>query len=314
MDDDTLLAVIHRGRPATVGEIAALAHLDPTQVGAAVDRLQARGVLEVRDGRIDYRHPADWAAQAAAASRADVRARVADGLGDLERIVTALPGMLRHFAVGEVSTDLVPVTIRHGEHASEDLWFDTAQHDSGTLDAVLPAIERFLATSPERRERFGRALAAKDTVRVIVPTSSLGDPAARDRMDRYTRAGLAFRSMQTPPSWFWVDGDQVSMPFEWGEGRPTSVLGIRNAALADLTRAYFAEIWQRADPPAGGEPAWTPLLRLMRQGITLETASRTLGINPRTGRRRVAAAMEHYGVATLFALGVACRTDLEHSG
>ena len=57
--------------------------------------------------------------------------------------------------------------------------------------------------------------------------------------------------------------------------------------------------------------AWTPLLTLMRKGITLETASRMIGVNPRTGRRRVAAAMDHYGVSTLFALGVAWAADAD---
>ena len=52
----------------------------------------------------------------------------------------------------------------------------------------------------------------------------------------------------------------------------------------------------------------------MRQGVTLDSASRTLGVNPRTGRRRIAAAMEHYGVSTLFALGVAWSADAERVG
>jgi len=47
----------------------------------------------------------------------------------------------------------------------------------------------------------------------------------------------------------------------------------------------------------------------MRQGVTLDAASRRLGINPRTGRRRIAAAMEQYGVSTLFALGAAWAAD-----
>ena len=37
-------------------------------------------------------------------------------------------------------------------------------------------------------------------------------------------------------------------------------------------------------------------------------------VNPRTGRRRIAAAMEHYGVSTLFALGVAWSADAERVG
>lgn len=43
--------------------------------------------------------------------------------------------------------------------------------------------------------------------------------------------------------------------------------------------------------------------------MTLDAASRSLGITPRTGRRRIAAAMDRYGVATLFALGAAWAQD-----
>lgn len=86
-------------------------------------------------------------------------------------------------------------------------------------------------------------------------------------------------------------------------------LGLQSAALGAMALSYFESLWQRADPAEGVETAWSPLQTLMRQGVTLDTASRRLGINPRTGRRRVAAAMEHYGVSTLFALGVAWSAD-----
>jgi hypothetical protein len=119
------------------------------------------------------------------------------------------------------------------------------------------------------------------------------------------------RSMERPPSWFWVDGDQLAVPYEWGEGSPTSVLGLRNGALAALAADYFDTLWRGSTDVEGAMRAWTPLLRLMRQGATLDSASRILGINPRTGRRRVSAAMEHYGVSTLFALGVAWSADAD---
>ena len=51
----------------------------------------------------------------------------------------------------------------------------------------------------------------------------------------------------------------------------------------------------------------------MRRGLTLDAASRQIGVNPRTGRRRIAAAMSHYGVSTLFALGAAWAADGAHT-
>jgi len=78
-----------------------------------------------------------------------------------------------------------------------------------------------------------------------------------------------------------------------------------------MVSAYFATLWEAATPSRPTAEPWVPLLTLMRRGITLETASRLVGVNPRTGRRRIAQAMEHYGVSTLFALGVAWAADAD---
>jgi hypothetical protein len=72
-----------------------------------------------------------------------------------------------------------------------------------------------------------------------------------------------------------------------------------------MVRAYFDELWRRASPVGVDAQPWTSILRLMQQGYTLAGASNQLGINARTGRRRVAAAMEHYNAPTLFALSAA---------
>jgi hypothetical protein len=314
MDDETLLAVIYRGRPATIGDVATLAHLSSGEASEAVERLRRRGMLGGQGDNLSYLHPAAWAAETVSAHSAELRRSARDVLADMEQIVADLPGMLRHWSVGEASADLVPVLTRHGPNASEDLWFDTARHDSGTLHAVIPEVGRFLSSGDERVVQFVRALAGKEAVRVIVPTSAVDDPVAVERMQRYGSSGVEYRLLDDPPSWFWVDGDQLAVPFEWGEGRPTSVLGVRNAALAAMALDYFENLWQRADPVGPTGRSWTPLLRLMRQGITLETASRMVGVNPRTGRRRVAAAMTHYGVSTLFALGVAWAADSDRAG
>jgi hypothetical protein len=309
MNDETLLAVIYRGRPSTIGDLATLAHLDAEEALAAVEGFRERGLLGGEGEELAYSHPASWAADTVSARSDELRRTSREALAEMEKIVKDLPGLLRHWSVGEASDDPVPVIIRHGPRASEDLWYDTVSHDTGVLHALLPEVDRFLVSSPERSMKFGRALAGKDAVKVIMPTWAGDNPVAVQSMVHYRAAGVDYRLLDNPPSWFWVDGDHLAVPFEWGESRPTSVLGVRNAALAGLARNYFEILWEKSTPALPAENPWTPLLVLMRQGITLDTASRRLGINPRTGRRRIASAMEHYRVSTLFALGVAWAAD-----
>ncbi|QHC57856.1 hypothetical protein [Rathayibacter sp. VKM Ac-2760] len=301
MRDDGLIAALHRGRPRTIEDAAELTHLDPAEVRAGVERLRGEGLLAGEGDVIDYVPPADWAARAVSQHAATAGSAL-DGIAS---IVGDLQALLGAWSVGASADDLVPTLLRHGPHASEDLWFDLVRRDSGTLMAVLPDVARFLDPPTERAVRFGRALAAKDRVRVIIPAEGVHDPRVIARIEAYQQAGVEYRLLETMPSWFWIDGDYLAVPFERGEARPTSVLGLHHAALAGLVTTCFEELWRQATPFGATDKPWTPLLRLMQQGVTLETASHKLGINPRTGRRRVSAAMEHYGVSTLFALGAA---------
>ncbi|MDY0913830.1 hypothetical protein [Rathayibacter festucae] len=305
MRDDSLIAALHRGRPRTIAAAAELIHLPPAEVRAAVDRFRGLGLLTGEGEEIGYVPPADWASEAVTRHTATLRRATLDALDGIDRLVADLPSLLGAWSVGAATEDLVPTLLRHGTHASEDLWFDLVRSDSGTLVAVLPDVQRFLDPPTERSMRFGQALAAKDRVRVVIPAESVRDPRVLARIEVYQEAGVEYRLLETMPSWFWVDGEYLAVPFEWGEVRPTSVLGVRHEALAGLVSAYFEELWRRALPVDAAERSWTPLLRLMRTGVTLETASHRLGINPRTGRRRISAAMEHYGAPTLFALGAA---------
>ena len=309
MSDESLLALAHRGRPATIAELATLSHIPMGEVTESVQRLRDRGQLGGHGGDIAYTNPADWAAETVATHAADLRHTASDLLGEMERIVAALPRMLDHWSIGQTSADPMPVVTRHGPRASEDTWFDLGRRDVGVLDAVLPDITRFLTSPPERVMRFSEAFRSKDAVRVILSTSSVDDPGVDQLLVAFTAAGMEYRFMDDPPSWFWADGDQLAVPFEWGEPRPTSVVSVRNAALAGMISAYFESLWQSATPSAPSAQPWTPLLTLMRKGMTLDTASRVVGVNPRTGRRRIAQAMSHYGVSTLFALGVAWAGD-----
>lgn len=311
MRDDSLLALAYRGRPATTAELATLSHLPIADAEAAVARLRDRGQLGGRDDHLTYANPADWAAESVAARAADLRDTARNLLGEIERVVAELPRMIDHWSIGQTSSDPMPYVTRHGPRASEDVWFELGRRDTGTLDAVLPDISRFLTSGDERVRRFSEAFRSKDAVRVILPTAVADDPTMAQLLVAFTAAGMEYRFLDDPPSWFWVDGDQLAVPYEWGEGRPTSVVSVRNGALAGMISAYFASLWRLAIPAVPTAAPWTPLLALMRKGMTLDTASRQIGVHPRTGRRRVAQAMSHYGVSTLFALGVAWAADAD---
>jgi hypothetical protein len=314
VDDRGLLELIYRSRPSTVAGLAAVSHLDEAEVSARVARLEEQGALSVRDGVIACRHPASGTARVVEAQPRAVRESSVSATAQIEALVAELPSMLRHWSVGEASGDLAPVFARHGPHAAEDLWYDTSLESTGTAWAVLPNVERYLRNDPARAARFGEAFARKQSVRALLPKSAMADDRLVAMAQGYAAFGVEFRVLDDLPSWFWIDGETLALPFEWGEDWPTSVLGVRNAALAALGRSLFEQLWRRSESIGVAVYPWTPLLRLMRQGVTLDSASRTLGVNPRTGRRRIAAAMEHYGVSTLFALGVAWSADAERVG
>ena len=309
MDDKALLELIYRSRPETVAELATTAHADEGETADAVVRLARSGAVSVRDGSIAYSTPAAWTADVVERDVRAMRQATDDAASRIEAIVGDLPALLRHWAVGEASGDLVPIFVRHGPHAAEDLWYDIARDGSDTAWAALPDLGRFLQSDPARASRFAEVFAGKKSVRALVPRSMAEDDRLVAIAARYAAVGVEFRLLDNLPSWFWIDGEVLAVPVEWGEGWPASVIGVRSAALAELGRSLFRELWRRGEPIGGVEQPWAPLLTLMKQGVTLDAASHRLGINPRTGRRRVAAAMEQYGVSTLFALGVAWAAD-----
>lgn len=307
--DRELLELIYRSRPETVAELATTAHAEPGETADAVARLALEGAITVRDGMIAYATPAMWTADVVEREVRAMREAVDGFASRIEARVADLPALLRHWAVGEASGDLVPVFVRHGPQAAEDLWYDIAGEASDTAWGAYPDLGRYLQTDPARASRFAEMFAGKRSVRALVPRSVAEDARLVAIAERYAAVGVEFRVLDDIPSWFWIDGEVLALPIEWGEGWPSSVVGVRSASLAELGRSLFRELWRRGEPMGGVDQPWEPLLALMKQGITLDAASRRLGINPRTGRRRVAAAMEQYGVSTLFALGVAWAGD-----
>jgi len=313
MGDDELLDLLHRERLADVKAVVARSGLDDGAVRAGLARLSAEGNLAIQDDVILLNAPVHAAAIAIERLLQQERAEAESRSARLGAIVDGLARRTSSWSFGEsIAQDRLVLQTAHGPHAAEDLWFAVQASrvgDGGRVHAVLTDLERYRASSPERSRSFARAMSTYSSVQAIIPVMPL-DERLLGMVRTFRDSGVEFRMLPDPPSWFWVDDEGVTgVPLEWGEKAPQSVLAVSSPVIAGLARAYFEELWQQGMPVDADSGGYGVLLHRMRRGMTLDAASRSLGITPRTGRRRIAAAMERYGVATLFALGAAWAQD-----
>ena len=173
----------------------------------------------------------------------------------IEALVADLPALLRHWAVGEASGDAVPVFVRHGPQAAEDLWYDIAREQSDTAWAVLPDLgalpaDRSHALQPVRGGVRGPTISASPRP----PFDGRRPPARRDR--RALRGGRGGVPASRRPSQLVLDRRRrARLPIEWGEGWPASVSVCGSAPVAELGRSLFLELWRRAEPIGGSRGA-----------------------------------------------------------
>jgi hypothetical protein len=189
-----------------------------------------------------------------------------------------------------------------------DLWHQVlSKRELRRTDVVLPDASRLHVADPEMQAAWHGVVGREgNSARVIASMADASDPRAAERVTEELAAGVDIRISADPVSWFWVaDREIVALPLTWGEPWPTSAIALRSPAVAGLAQWVFDELWALAVPIREEPASWDPLLRLMTRGATLEAASHALGISDRTGRRRIADAMDHYRVGNLFALGVA---------
>src|SRR5690606_27268151 len=99
----------------------------------------------------------------------------------------------------------------------------------------------------------------------------------------------------------------------WGDPWPTSVFATNDPAVVTLIRWLYDRLWAEATPVISETREWDPLLALMSRGATLEAAAHAVGISARTGRRRINAALEHFRVDGLFALGAAWQRSRQNA-
>ena len=303
-----LLAVALRTRVDRRDDLIGFTGFDPATVDAALASLEAAGFLSQTAGIITYRRPDVATADFTRGIVAELGVGITGTLERTRATLAALPGLLEAWQMGDSDENRLPIDVLHGPWAPADMWqLQYARGIPVTTIACMPDTSMMAAVKVEHMASFwqGRAGHPLD-VRLIMSVADATAPALQDRIAGELAAGVRIRMHPTPPSWFWVtDHDTVGLPLRWGEAWPSSVMAIQSPAVAAVLEWVYERVWDEAVPVADTDHSWEPLLELMDRGMTMESASLALGLAPRTGRRRVAQAMDHFGTRSLFALGAA---------
>ncbi|WP_193608490.1 hypothetical protein [Nocardioides lijunqiniae] len=310
-----LLGIGFRARAHTVSELAALAMREETAVRRDLEVLASDGYLAVQGDQVRYTAPDQVVADVVRRRSSDLSAEVLRRLADLAEVVGQLPALTRDWDTGGAGQQLADVEVFHGPEAVVELWHvKQAKEPSLRTDVVLPDASQLYVADPAMQRVWHEASQGEGRrARVLGSLADAIHPAAQERLAQELEAGVEIRLMAQPPSWFWItDESTVALPLVWGESWPTSVMSVRNRAVAGMASWMFERMWERAVPARAESAGWDPLLTLMNSGATLEAASRALGISERTGRRRLSEAMSHFGVGSMLELGVAWATARSH--
>lgn len=313
-----ILAVALRTRAATVGALSAIVERDATTVRAELARLDELGLVRLDGDTIHYLGPEVALGHAGRAQLNRLRTELGDRMAELDDLFGWLPTLIRQWEdYGPAADHYLRAEVYHGAEAVRHVWPLDPHATAGSIDIVLPDSSRFYVADSDAQAGWHEAITRNRLrVRVIGAVADVGHAAAQERIGRELAAGIQARMLPAPPSWFWImGGETVALPLSWGQAWPTSVVVVHSATVAGLLSWVFDQLWTTAVPLRIPDSGWDAILQLLLGGSTIESAAHALGVSTRTGRRRVAEAMEHYGVDTLFALGAAwgqSRTGPDH--
>jgi hypothetical protein len=302
-----ILAAGLQTKASSIEALSAAAERDPDEVRIAVEELVRLGLLRYEDGVIGYEQPEAMVAHSARAQLDELRSSFEGHMGALETFVGWLPELIQRR--DDDGAPPVRVELYQGTEAVRQVWPIDPRVQGRTIDVVLQDASRFFIPDPVKQAAWHSALLRGGArVRAIGTTVDVANPDAQHRIASELAAGIQARMLPVLPSWFWVMGGRVAaIPTTWGEATPNSVLVVHSEPIAQILTWLFERLWDRAIPVRGPREGygWESLLGLLGNGATVESAARSLGISARTGRRRLAEAMEHYSVDNLFALGAA---------
>ncbi|MEE1808131.1 hypothetical protein [Streptomyces sp. BE133] len=98
-------------------------------------------------------------------------------------------------------------------------------------------------------------------VRAVIDQSFLGEPSAADNVDESLARGMRIRTVDGVPLKLIVcDGEMAMLPLG-GSGSEVDPSLVLRGGLANVARALFDAVWERACPygePHRGSMSWTP--------------------------------------------------------
>ncbi len=299
------LARALRSPAGSVEELAERLGLGVETLRAELATLESRGFLTVTNDLITYRRPDVAIADATTGILAGAAGRMREAEQLTQELLGSLPALLQAWQERAAEEHTLNTSIIHGAWAAADIW--RLHANPRTADVCMPdATAGFQADGARASSYWTERRAERFDVRLLLSVADATHPAAREHMLEEVAAGVQIRMHPHLPSYFWItDHDTVGMPLEWGQGWPTSVMSVSSPLLAAAFSWIYQRLWTEAVPVTGTEQTWEGMLQLMSRGLTMEAAAHTLGLTARTGRRRVADAMEHYGVRSQFSLGAA---------
>ena len=311
-----LLDTALRSRPSSPATLAELTGESEAQIAEGLRGLEQLGFVSVTNDVITYRRPDAAAAGLTETVLGEVQRRLTGALGDVQRALGTVPGLVQAWTEGTSAAPNLQVDVTHGPWAPADMWrLQFTRRVPEITDVCMPDTSALFSPQSEYQAAFWAARAGhRVEVRLLMSLADATNPAGAERGRGELESGVRIRMHPNPPSFFWItDHDTVGLPLKWGEAWPTSVIAVQSPTLAAVLTWVYERVWAEAisveslmSMAAGeeGQP-WDGMLRLLNQGLTMDAASAALGLAPRTGRRRVADAMEHYGVSSQFSLGAA---------
>lgn len=307
----TLLEIALRARPATVAELAALSRHEDAELRLHLAELAELELISLDGDEIGYRPPAHTITALGAHALDDAAEQLSARLSEVRTLLTALPALMASAAVGAAEGSDLGGEIFHGPAAAHELWRSIAVEQTHPRSACMfpDAAPLFVADTPLSDTWRSSLETTGAQVRAIISTADMARAESRPLIELAAAAGVEFRAMQRPPSWFWLTAEAVGLPLRWGDPWPTSAIALRNEAVVSLMHGVFDEWWARATDVRRTERPWDAIVALMADGATLETAAHAVGVSARTGRRRIEAAMDHYGVDGAVALGAAWQLE-----
>ncbi|WP_205473678.1 hypothetical protein [Nocardioides sp. SYSU D00038] len=299
-DVEVLLRIL-RTRPESLADIRDLARGD--DLAARLRSLRDAGFLEPGED-LTPAAPEEAVARAVAA----VVAKQREQLASLGHLVEQLPALVRAWGMG-AATDSYPLRgeVVEGNDKAMERWFTVTRERPpvapGNAFADMAYIhEQFMPNLDGMRAAFEEG---GYQLRLLLPADQMTEKANRDAADALIGIGVDVRVASTVPSWLYVDsGVMAGVPLRWPAPASDGFVLVYDEALVEPVHWIFRRWWAAASPWPPDGPGWEPVLRLLAQGRSDEQVAAILGQGVRTVRRRIAEAMDHYGVASRFELGM----------